>query len=192
MLFAQTVHPENRFVRFIRSRSSPKRCWRAQNALIVTFLNNVERQSKELDISFGTAKQTDIAAKPHVDRLGSFMNNLERSDKVIKPDYASRGSSEFYRHGKGGAAEDEESFPRGDLSRLRQSLGPEPEVVHLPQPTRRVGWFVSGFIIASALGIVIGAAVIIAFPSISGKTPGRAQSRTSSRRGLTIQNRHQK
>jgi hypothetical protein len=120
------------------------------------------------------------------------MNNLERSDKVIKPDYASRGSSEFYRHGKGGAAEDEESFPRGDLSRLRQSLGPEPEVVHLPQPTRRVGWFVSGFIIASALGIVIGAAVIIAFPSISGKTPGRAQSRTSSRRGLTIQNRHQK
>jgi ABC-type branched-subunit amino acid transport system substrate-binding protein len=172
VLFAQTVHPENRFVRFIRSRSSPKRCWRAQNALIVTFLNNVERQSKELDISFGTAKQTDIAAKPHVDRLGSFMNNLERSDKVIKPDYASRGSSEFYRHGKGGAAEDEESFPRGDLSRLRQSLGPEPEVVHLPQPTRRVGWFVSGFIIASALGIVIGAAVIIAFPSISGKTPG--------------------
>jgi hypothetical protein len=92
------------------------------------------------------------------------MNNLERSDKVIKPDYASRGSSEFYRHGKGGAADDEESFPRGDLSRLRQSLGPEPEVVHLPQPTRRVGWFVSGFIIASALGIVIGAAVIIAFP----------------------------
>src|SRR5579862_7945154 len=109
------------------------------------------------------------------------MNTLERSDNVIKPDYASRGSSEFYRHGKGGAAEGEESYPRGDLSRLRQSLGPEPEVVHLPQPTRRVGWFVSGFIIASALGIVIGAAVIIAFPSISGKTSSAKPNEFTSR-----------
>src|SRR5205814_6210438 len=49
-------------------------------------------------------------------------------------------------------------------------LGPEPEVVHMPQPTRRVGWFVTGFIIASVIGILVGAVVIIAFPTLSGKS----------------------
>src|SRR5215472_7983368 len=98
------------------------------------------------------------------------MGNVERSDNVLKPEYGQRGSSEFYRFGRAGGGESEEPSPRGDLSRLRQSLGPEPEVVHMPQPTRRVGWFVTGFIIASVLGIVIGAVAIVAFPSISGKT----------------------
>jgi len=98
------------------------------------------------------------------------MGNVERSDNVLKPDYGQRGSSEFYRFGRAGAGEVEEPSPRGDLSRLRQSLGPEPEVVHMPQPTRRVGWFVTGFIIASVIGILVGAAVIIAVPSLSGKT----------------------
>ena len=98
------------------------------------------------------------------------MGNVERSDNVLKPDYGQRGSNEFYRFGRAGAGETEEPSARGDLSRLRQSLGPEPEVVHMPQPTRRVGWFVTGFIIASVLGIVIGAVAIVAFPSFSGKT----------------------
>src|SRR3974390_485795 len=100
------------------------------------------------------------------------MGSVERSDNVLKPDYGQRGSSEFYRFGRAGAGEGEEPSPRGDLSRLRQSLGPEPEVVHMPQPTRRVGGFVTGFIIASVLGIVIGAVSIVAFPSSSGKAPG--------------------
>jgi len=39
----------------------------------------------------------------------------------------------------------------------------------VPQPTRRVSWFVSGFVIALALGVVIGGVVIVAFPSITGK-----------------------
>ena len=98
------------------------------------------------------------------------MGNVERSDNVLKPDYGQRGSSEFYRFGRAGAGEAEEPSPRGDLSRLRQSLGPEPEVVHMPQPTRRVGWFVTGFIIASVIGILVGAVVIIAFPTLSGKS----------------------
>jgi ABC-type branched-subunit amino acid transport system substrate-binding protein len=98
------------------------------------------------------------------------MGNVERSDNVLKADYGQRGSSEFYRFGRAGAGESEEPSARGDLSRLRQSLGPEPEVVHMPQPTRRVGWFVTGFIIASVLGVVIGAVAIVALPSISGKT----------------------
>jgi branched-chain amino acid transport system substrate-binding protein len=104
-----------------------------------------------------------------VDELGDSMSNLERPDNVLRTDYASRGSSEFYRHGRASAAEGGESSAKGDLSRLRQSLGPEPEVVHIPQPTRRVGWFVSGFIIASVLGVVIGVLVVIGLPSLLGK-----------------------
>src|ERR1700747_1607974 len=95
------------------------------------------------------------------------MSRPEASDNVS--DYAPRGGSEFYRHGRAGAAIGE--GPKGDLSRLRQSLGPEPEVVHVPQPTRRVGWFVSGFIIASVLGVVIGVLVVVGFPSLLGKAP---------------------
>ena len=102
-----------------------------------------------------------------VDELGGSMN--ERQDNVLKTDYAR--SSEFYRHGRASAAEGGESSAKGDLSRLRQSLGPEPEVVHIPQPTRRLGWFVSGFIIASVLGVVIGVLVIVGFPSLLGKAP---------------------
>jgi len=62
--------------------------------------------------------------------------------------------------------------PRGALSRLRQSLGPEPEVVHVPQPTRRLGWFASGFAIALAVGVVAGWLVISQFPSVTGKGSG--------------------
>src|SRR5690242_13837140 len=97
------------------------------------------------------------------------MSNPERSDNILKAEYPSRGPSEFYRHGRAGGFQGEESSPKGDLSRLRQSLGPEPEIVHVPQPTRRVSWFVSGFMIALALGVVIGGVVIVAFPSITGK-----------------------
>lgn len=97
------------------------------------------------------------------------MSNPERSDNVLKAEYPSRGPSEFYRHGRAGGFQGEESSPKGDLSRLRQSLGPEPEIVHVPQPTRRVSWFVSGFMIALALGVVIGGVVIVAFPSITGR-----------------------
>src|SRR6516165_5138193 len=99
------------------------------------------------------------------------MGSLERSDNVIKPEYTSRGSGDFYRHGRAGAA-DEEVAPKGDLSRLRQLLGPEPEVVHVPQPTRRVGWFASGFVIALVLGVVIGLLIIFEFPALFGKGPG--------------------
>jgi ABC-type branched-subunit amino acid transport system substrate-binding protein len=96
------------------------------------------------------------------------MSSLERPDNVIKSDYALRGSGEFYRHGRASAADSDESFPKGDLSRLRQSLGPDPEIVHIPQPTRRLGWFISGFIIASALGVVVGG-LVIGLPSIFGR-----------------------
>jgi branched-chain amino acid transport system substrate-binding protein len=94
------------------------------------------------------------------------MSRLEASDNQ-----APRGSSEFYRLGRVGTAEGEQSGPRGDLSRLRQSLGSEPEVVHVPQPSRRIGWFASGFIIALALGVGIGW-IIVEFPFVSGKAPG--------------------
>jgi branched-chain amino acid transport system substrate-binding protein len=95
------------------------------------------------------------------------MSRPEPSDNVS--DYAPRGASEFYRHGRAGAGMGE--GPKGDLSRLRQSLGPEPEVVHVPQPTRRVGWFASGFAIALVVGVVAGWLVISQFPSLNGKSP---------------------
>jgi len=97
------------------------------------------------------------------------MGSLERSDNVIKSEYASRGSGEFYRHGRASSVDGDDSPPKGDLSRLRQMLGPEPEVVHVPQPTRRVGWFASGFVIALVLGVVIGLLVIVEFPALFGK-----------------------
>jgi hypothetical protein len=101
-------------------------------------------------------------------KLG-VMGSLERSDNVIKSEYAARGSGEFYRHGRASSVDGEDSSPKGDLSRLRQMLGPEPEVVHVPQPTRRVGWFASGFVIALVLGVVIGLLVIVEFPAMFGK-----------------------
>ena len=100
------------------------------------------------------------------------MSRPEPSDNVVNTDYATRGPSEFYRQARAGAAEGVESAPRGDLSRLRQSLGPQPEIVHVPQPTRRFGWFASGFAIALVFGVVIGWLVIAQFPSLSGKAPG--------------------
>jgi branched-chain amino acid transport system substrate-binding protein len=96
------------------------------------------------------------------------MSRPEPSDNVS--DYAPRGAGDFYRHGRAGGALGE--GPKGDLSRLRQSLGPEPEVVHVPQPTRRIGWFASGFAIALVVGIVAGWLVISQFPSFSGKGSG--------------------
>jgi branched-chain amino acid transport system substrate-binding protein len=96
------------------------------------------------------------------------MSRPEPSDNVS--DYAPRGASDFYRHGRAGGALGE--GPKGDLSRLRQSLGPEPEVVHVPQPTRRIGWFASGFAIALVVGVVAGWLVISQFPSVSGKGSG--------------------
>jgi len=96
------------------------------------------------------------------------MSRPETSDNVSE--YAPRGSSEFYRHGRAGAALGDGSAPKGDLSRLRQSLGPEPEVVHVPQPSRRLGWFAAGFAIALTFGIGIGWLVIAGLPAITGKT----------------------
>ena len=96
------------------------------------------------------------------------MSRPEPSDNVS--DYAPRGASEFYRHGRAGAAIGEGA--KGDLSRLRQSLGPEPEVVHVPQPTRRVGWFALGFAIALVVGVGAGWLVMSQFPSVTGKGSG--------------------
>jgi hypothetical protein len=111
-----------------------------------------------------------------VDHLGSSMSRPDPSDNVS--DYAPRGPSEFYRQGRAGAAEGEGFSPKGDLSRLRQSLGPQPEVVHVPQPSRRLGWFASGFMIALAVGVVVGWLVIAEFPSLSGKAPGSSTKTT--------------
>jgi hypothetical protein len=97
------------------------------------------------------------------------MSRPEASDNISE--YAPRGSSEFYRHGRAGAALGEGSTPKGDLSRLRQALGPEPEVVHVPQPGRRLGWFAAGFAIALTFGIGIGWLVIAGLPAITGKSP---------------------
>lgn len=106
------------------------------------------------------------------------MSRPEPSNNVVNTDYATRGPSEFYRQGRAGAAEGAESSPTGDLSRLRQSLGPHPEIVHIPQPTRRLGWFASGFSIALAFGAVIGWLVIAQFPSLFGKGPGSSTKTT--------------
>jgi len=97
------------------------------------------------------------------------MSRPEASDNISE--YAPRGSSEFYRHGRAGAALGEGSTPKGDLSRLRQALGPEPEVVHVPQPGRRLGWFAAGFAIALTFGIGIGWLLIAGLPAITGKSP---------------------
>jgi branched-chain amino acid transport system substrate-binding protein len=97
------------------------------------------------------------------------MSRPEPSDNIS--DYAPRGPSEFYRHARVSGGMGEGSAPKGDLSRLRQSLGPEPEIVHVPQPTRRLGWFASGFAIALVVGVVAGWLVISQFPSVTGKSP---------------------
>src|SRR5947207_8395400 len=97
----------------------------------------------------------------------SSPDDNERSDDFPNSDYAPKRTRDIYRQGGPDTAKGEPS-----PSFLRRSL--EPETVGLPQPTpRRLGRFAAsgGFIIAGALGVVIGLLVAGELPSIFSKAP---------------------
>src|ERR1700756_2589626 len=92
-----------------------------------------------------------------------------------------RSTSDFYRHGRGGAAEgeirDEHSSSRRDPVRhLRRSIAAEPEIddeeEESPRRPRTVGWFAAGFVIALAVGAAGAWFAVGGLPSIGNKTAG--------------------
>jgi len=105
----------------------------------------------------------------------------ERSDDFPNSDYAPKWTRDSYRQGSPDTAKGEPP-----PSFLRRSLDPEivhlpqrarsldPETVDFPQPSpRRLGWLTAGgFIIAAALGAVIGLLATGELRSIFGNAPG--------------------
>ena len=98
----------------------------------------------------------------------SSPDNNERSDSA--PDYAPKWAGDYRQGGArsaraGLSTEGERSPFTRDLSQRRRSL--DPEIVNFRQPPpRRLGWFALGFVIAVALGTVIGLFVTGGFPSM--------------------------
>ena len=111
----------------------------------------------------------------------SSPDDNERSDDFPNSDYAPKWKRDSYRQGSPDTAKDEPP-----PSFLRRSLDPEivhlpqrarslePETVDFPQPSpRRLGWLITGgFIIAAALGAVIGLLATSELRSIFGNAPG--------------------
>jgi hypothetical protein len=111
----------------------------------------------------------------------SSPDDNERSDDFPNSDYAPKWTRDNYRQGSPDTAKDEPP-----PSFLRRSLEPEivhlpqrarsldPETVDLPQPSpRTLGWLTAGgFIIAAALGAVIGLLATDELRSIFGRAPG--------------------
>ncbi len=111
----------------------------------------------------------------------SSPDDNERSDDLPNSDYAPKWTRDSYRQGSPDTAKSEPP-----PSFLRRSL--DPEIVHLPQRARsldpetvdfpqssprRPGWLTAGgFIVAAALGAVIGLLVTGEFRSIFGNAPG--------------------
>ena len=116
----------------------------------------------------------------------SSPDDNERSDDPPNSDYAPKWARDIYRQGSPDSAKGERPLSERDLTHLRRSLDPEiiplphrarsldPETVDFPQPTpRRLGWFTAGgFIIAAALGAVIGLLATGELRSIFGSPPG--------------------
>src|SRR5690242_18655088 len=110
----------------------------------------------------------------------SSPDDNERSDDFPNSDYAPKWKRDSYRQGSPDTAKGEPP------SFLRRSLDPEivhlpqrarsldPETVDFPQPSpRRLGWLIAGgFIIAAALGAVIGLLATDELRSIFSKAPG--------------------
>ena len=107
----------------------------------------------------------------------SKRSDSERPDSAPNFDYAPKWAGD-YRQGRARGAErgltdDERSSLRSDPAQLlRRSL--DPEIVHFrqPAPPRRGRFATSaGFILAVALGIVIGLLVTGQFPTTFGEAP---------------------
>jgi ABC-type branched-subunit amino acid transport system substrate-binding protein len=116
----------------------------------------------------------------------SSPDDSERTDDGPNSDYAPKWARDTYRQSSPDTAKGGGPPSQRDLTFLRRSLEPEtvhfpqrarslePETVGLPQPTtRRLGRFAAsgGFIIAGALGVVIGLLVAGELPSIFSKAP---------------------
>src|SRR5438270_11416382 len=116
----------------------------------------------------------------------SSPDDSERTDDGPNSDYAPKWARDTYRQGSPDTAKGGGPPSQRNLTFLRRSLEPEtvhfpqrarslePETVGLPQPTpRRLGRFAAsgGFIIAGALGVVIGLLVAGELPSIFSKAP---------------------
>src|SRR6266849_5103191 len=101
----------------------------------------------------------------------SSPDKTERSDAPTSV-YAPKWARDVHHKGPH-TAKGEPPFSERDLTHLRRSL--DPEIVDFRQPTpRRLGGVAisAGFIIAAALGVVIGLLVTGEFRSIVGRAPG--------------------
>jgi branched-chain amino acid transport system substrate-binding protein len=98
----------------------------------------------------------------------SSPDDNERSDD----DYAPKWTRDNYRQGSPDSAKAQRPLSERELTHLRRSL--DPETVDFSQPSpRRLGWLTAGgFIIAAALGAVIGLLATGELRSIFGNAPG--------------------
>jgi branched-chain amino acid transport system substrate-binding protein len=110
----------------------------------------------------------------------SSPDDNERSDDFPNSDYAPKWKRDSYRQGSPDTAKDEPppSFLRRSLDPEivhlpQRARSPDPETVDFPQPSpRRLGWLIAGgFIIAAALGAVIGLLATDELRSIFGNAP---------------------
>jgi branched-chain amino acid transport system substrate-binding protein len=118
-----------------------------------------------------------MSSPDNTKRSDSERPDSERPDSAPNLDYLPKWAGDN-RQGRARSAEgrlskeDERSSFRRDLSQPRRSL--DPEIAHFRQPRpRTLRWFATGagFILAAALGIVIGLVVSGQLPSIFGATP---------------------
>src|SRR5690242_15823033 len=109
----------------------------------------------------------------------SSPDDNERSDDFPNSDYAPKWKRDSYRQGSPDTAKGEPpSFLRRSLDPEivhlpQRTRSPDPETVDFPQPSpRRLGWLIAGgFIIAAALGAVIGLLATDELRSIFGNAP---------------------
>ena len=106
----------------------------------------------------------------------SSPDDNERSDDFPNSDYAPKWPRDSYRQASPDSAKAQRPLSERELTHLRRSLDRslDPETVDFPQPSpRRLGWLTAGgFIIAAALGAVIGLLATGEFRSIFGYAPG--------------------
>ena len=109
----------------------------------------------------------------------SSPDKSERSADAPISDYAPKWADDIYRQGSPDTVKGEQPPSGRDLGILRRSV--DPEIVDFRQPTpRRLGWFAAsgGFIIAGALGVVIGLLVTGALRNKDGNAPGSSTKTT--------------
>ena len=136
--------------------------------------NRANRRIISAAVSITTRKRSDIVVAVSM----SSPDKSERSPDAPISEYAPKWAGGIYHQGGPDPIKGEQLPSERDLGILRRSL--DPETVDFPQPSpRRLGWLTAGgFIIAGALGVVIGLLITGALRNMDGNGPGSSTKTT--------------